>query len=139
NAIARNAQLTSRLVPLRKPNGDVKHAVAQTQIEGAWNFAETTVDAYFGENPLDAVRRLELGRDDIEGDGIGATPIISGVRALLHQGTTYHARARVDAPSFLVSKNAIAERLEDEGFSAVSVAKDLSELPADWPQDQRTG
>lgn len=66
NAIARNAQLVSRIVPLLKPNGDVKHAVTQVQINGAWNFAETTVDAHFGEGPLEAVRRLGLGgRDDV--------------------------------------------------------------------------
>jgi len=68
-----------------------------------------------------------------------ATPIISGVRTLLHTGTTYRARARVDAPSFLVTKGMISSALEDEGFSGVSVFKDLSELPADWPQDQRGG
>jgi len=61
NAIARNAELVSRIVPLTKPNGDVKHAVAQVQIDGAWTFAETTVDADFGESPLAAVRRLSLG------------------------------------------------------------------------------
>lgn len=66
-----------------------------------------------------------------------ATPLITGVRTLLHQGTTYRARARVDAPSFLVSKSAIASALEDEGFSGVTAFKDVSELPADWPQDQR--
>ncbi len=66
-----------------------------------------------------------------------ATPVITGVRTLLHTGTTYRARARIDAPSFLVTKDAIASRLEDEGFTALTVWKDPSELPADWPQDQR--
>jgi len=65
NAIARNAQLTSRLVPLKKPNGDVKHAVAQIQIDGVWTFAETTVDAHFGEAPYAAVRRLGVARKDV--------------------------------------------------------------------------
>jgi hypothetical protein len=65
------------------------------------------------------------------------TQVLSGARVLIHQGTTYRARARVDAPSFLVTKSAIASALEDEGFAPVSVFKDISELPADWPQDQR--
>lgn len=61
NAIAKNAGLTSRIVPLRRPNGEVKHAVGQVMIDGLWSFAETTVDAEFGEAPYDAVRRLRLG------------------------------------------------------------------------------
>jgi len=65
-----------------------------------------------------------------------ATPLLLG-RVLLHQGTTYRARARVDAPSFLVTKNTIANALEDEGFANVVVYKSASELPPDWPQDQR--
>jgi transglutaminase-like putative cysteine protease len=65
NAIARNAQLDARIVPLRKPSGEVKHAVVQIRLRGAWAWAETTVDAALGEHPLDAVRRLGLGREDI--------------------------------------------------------------------------
>lgn len=66
------------------------------------------------------------------------TPVLTGTRVFLHQGTTYRARARVDAPSFLVTKNAIASALEDEGFASVVVYKDASDLPPDWPQDQRS-
>lgn len=66
NAIARNAGLVSRIVPLKNPNGDVKHAVGQVQIGGVWTYAETTVDADFGEAPLEAVKRLGLaGRSDM--------------------------------------------------------------------------
>jgi len=136
NAIAKNAGLSSRIVPILKPNGDVKHAVTQIELGGAWLYAETTVEAQFGEDPKAAVRRLAVARDDIAA-GIGETPVLTGVRVLLHQGTTYRARARVDAPSFLVSKGMISSRLEDEGFANVVVYKDPTELPADWPQDER--
>jgi transglutaminase-like putative cysteine protease len=67
HAIARSAGLRARIVPLVRPNGDVKHAVTQIELGGVWTFAETTVDAGFGENPQAAVQRLGLGlgRDDM--------------------------------------------------------------------------
>ncbi len=65
NAIAKNAELGARVVPLLKPNGDVKHAVCQIQVGSTWIWAETTVDARFGEDPAAAVNRLGLAREDV--------------------------------------------------------------------------
>jgi len=65
NAIAKNADLSSRIVPLRKPNGDVRHAFVEIRIGEVWVPAETTVDAAFGERPEDAARRLKPGREDL--------------------------------------------------------------------------
>lgn len=65
NAIAKNAGLTARIRPLKKPNGDVKHAFVEILLREEWIPIETTVDAAFGEAPEAAARRLVTGRDDL--------------------------------------------------------------------------
>jgi hypothetical protein len=47
--------------------GPPKHVLAQLGVAGIWEWAETTIDARFGENPLAAVDRLGIaqGRTDI--------------------------------------------------------------------------
>lgn len=64
HAIARNAGLPAKVMPLWR-DGQVRHAVSQIEIDGAWTWAETTIDARFGEHPQEAVKRLKAARDDI--------------------------------------------------------------------------
>jgi hypothetical protein len=66
HAIARNAGLPARVVPLWK-DGQIRHAVSQVAIDDAWTWAETTVRAKLGEHPRAAVRRLKAARSDISG------------------------------------------------------------------------
>jgi hypothetical protein len=55
-------------------------------------------------------------------------------------GTTYYGRGDVGWPvSMLVSASAITSKLQSMGFSNVAAYTSTSDLPADWPSDQRTG
>lgn len=69
-AIARAGDLPVRLALLHRGAGPT-HVLAQLGVNGAWRWAETTVDARFGENPLAAARRLGVltSRADI-GEGV---------------------------------------------------------------------
>jgi transglutaminase-like putative cysteine protease len=43
-------------------DGEPRHAAAEAHLAGAWRWVETTIPAYLGEHPFDAVRRLGLGQ-----------------------------------------------------------------------------
>lgn len=63
--LARTLSIPARLVILRK-NGQPVHAVAQLELSGEWQWAETTVAAELGEHPVEAARRLKTQRKDLE-------------------------------------------------------------------------
>jgi transglutaminase-like putative cysteine protease len=52
----------ARIVGVPNREGKVAHVAPQTFHDGAWRWAETTVDAAFGEHPRMAARRLGLNR-----------------------------------------------------------------------------
>lgn len=67
-AIALAGGLATRMAGLHKPFATgPSHAVTQLGVDGMWWWAETTVPAWFGEQPYDAARRLGLlsEREDI--------------------------------------------------------------------------
>lgn len=58
--------LPARIVGLRNAERDITHACAQIHVGGAWRWAETTLDADFGEHPRDCAIRLGvLDRGDV--------------------------------------------------------------------------
>lgn len=60
-ALALAGGLPVRMAFLSKPFASgPAHAVAQLGVDGAWWWAETTVPAWFGEQPYDAAKRLGL-------------------------------------------------------------------------------
>lgn len=145
NAIAHNAGLKARIVPVRNQRGDISHACAQVLVDGVWTWAETTLDAELDEPPRAAALRLKpAGREDIAsssvpniGDSSGGTVVLQGPVIPLRRGVRYRARARVDSPRALTYAAGIRHFFEDLGFAGVSVFTDPDELPADWPSDQR--
>lgn len=67
-ALAKAGGIDARMALLFKRGAPgPSHAVAQLGVSGAWWWAETTVDALFGEQPFDAAKRLGLlaEREDI--------------------------------------------------------------------------
>lgn len=72
-AIAHAAGLPSRLVFFTQ-DGIPVHVVAQLGTMGRWAWAETTVDARYGEHPVAAVDRLGLERADVDGGERVAMP-----------------------------------------------------------------
>lgn len=60
-AVAKAGGIPARMALLyRRGAPGPSHAVAQLGVSGAWWWAETTVDALFGEQPFDAAKRLGL-------------------------------------------------------------------------------
>ncbi len=139
HAVARNAGLKARIVPVRDKQGRIRHACAQMLVDGVWSWVETTLDADFDEAPKAAANRLKAtSRSDISGiEGAAMTTVLTGATIPLRHGVRYRARARVDAPKALTPSSTIAHLFEDSGFTGVTVYTDASTLPADWPGDQR--
>jgi transglutaminase-like putative cysteine protease len=52
----------ARIVGVPNSQGKIAHVAPQTLHDGAWRWAETTIDAGFGEHPREAARRLGLNR-----------------------------------------------------------------------------
>jgi hypothetical protein len=67
SALCLSAGVRSVIVGLRgKPTGPISHAVSRVYIgDGTWAWAETTIDAAFGEHPHEAAKRLGILRKDI--------------------------------------------------------------------------
>jgi transglutaminase-like putative cysteine protease len=56
----------ARVVGVANPSGKVGHVAPVVFVDGAWRWAETTIDALFGEHPRAAAKRLGIGhRPDI--------------------------------------------------------------------------
>jgi hypothetical protein len=140
HAIARNAGLKARIVPVRNKLGKITHACAQIAVDGVWSWAETTVDADFDEPPKAAASRLkETSRTDIAGaEGDSMTVVLTGSNIPLRRGVRYRARARVDTPKVFTPASAVQSFFEDTGFRDVTVYTEARMLPADWPIDQRS-
>lgn len=68
-ALALASGLSARVVGLRNKSGAISHVTAQILDDGQWRWAETTVDAFYGEHPRDAAKRLGVGsvRKDVAG------------------------------------------------------------------------
>jgi hypothetical protein len=71
-ASARAAGYPARFVYFLQ-HGQPAHVAAQVKVEGRWHWAECTVDAYFGEHPFDAARRLGMKRPDMSGEAVTLT------------------------------------------------------------------
>jgi hypothetical protein len=56
----------ARVVGVKNGEGRMAHVCAQVKDGGEWRWVETTVDAYYGEAPFDAARRLGLVHDRTE-------------------------------------------------------------------------
>jgi hypothetical protein len=68
-----------------------------------------------------------------------ATRVITGPNVPLLKGATYRARLRLSgAEGIFGTAGAVRSKFEDLGFSSVSTWGKESELPADWPDDQRS-
>jgi hypothetical protein len=65
-AVARAAGMGARLVYFLQ-DGQPAHVTAQLRCKGFWCWAETTIDALFGEHPFEAMARLGLDRVDLQG------------------------------------------------------------------------
>jgi transglutaminase-like putative cysteine protease len=139
HAIARNAGMKARIVPVRNREGLISHACTQIFVDGVWSWTETTLDADFDEAPRAAASRLRAeGRSDIAGaEGDAMTVVLTGANIPLRQGLRYRARARVDTPKMLTPASRIQAFFEDTGFKDVLVFTTAAALPADWPADQR--
>jgi hypothetical protein len=139
HAIARNAGLKARVVPVRNKQGKITHACTQISVDGVWSWTETTLDADFDEPPRAAAARLKAGRGDISGaEGEAMTTLVlKGSMLPLRQGVRYRARARVDTPRMLTPASSIKTFFEDTGFRDVAVYTEARALPVDWPDDQR--
>lgn len=59
-AIARAAGVPARMVILNNLDGEPAHAVSQLKPGEVWRWAETSVDARYGEHPLRAADRLGI-------------------------------------------------------------------------------
>jgi transglutaminase-like putative cysteine protease len=61
---------TARIVGVPNAHGKVGHVATAVFVDGRWCWAETTIDARFGEHPRAAARRLGIGhaRPDIWSD-----------------------------------------------------------------------
>lgn len=58
----------TRLVGVTNPKGEIVHVCAQARdasMPGGFAWLETTIDARYGEAPLDAKRRLNISRKDL--------------------------------------------------------------------------
>jgi hypothetical protein len=139
HAIAQNAGLKARIVPVRNREGTISHACTQIYVDGVWSWAETTLQADFDESPRVAASRLRAeGRTDIAGgEGDPMTVVLTGPNIPLRHGVRYRGRARVDTPKMLTPATSIKAFFEDTGFADVAIYTEASSLPADWPQDQR--
>lgn len=75
------------------------HVSAQLWKGGAWHWAETTLPAYFGEDPLDCLTRLGRKRPDIDGQPmILDTGAMGSLRGLVEaQRTTVTPQALANA------------------------------------------
>lgn len=139
HAIARNAGMKARVVPVRNKEGKITHACTQINVEGVWSWTETTIDADFDEPPRAAAARLRTeGRGDISGaEGESMNVVLTGPMLPLSKGVRYRARARVDTPRMLTPASSIKSFFEDTGFRDVVVYTDAGALPGDWPEEQR--
>lgn len=67
-ALAFAGGLKARIEGLKNSRGNIAHAAPQIFESGAWHWAETTVNAAYGEHPKDAARRLKVtNRTDVLG------------------------------------------------------------------------
>lgn len=67
-ALGWSAGLRARVVGIRDASGDITHVCAVLGVGGVSYWAETTVDAHFGEHPKAAARRLGMyDRVDVVG------------------------------------------------------------------------
>jgi hypothetical protein len=69
--LARAVGVPARLVFFLEEDGQPAHVTAQLWHGGAWEWAETTIAARFGEHPFDALERIGGKRPDLNG-----TPVI---------------------------------------------------------------
>jgi hypothetical protein len=65
-----------------------------------------------------------------------ANSILSGGALHLTQNYIYRARMLIKAPGALATESKVSEALAAQGFSDISFL-DKSNLPADWPADQK--
>jgi hypothetical protein len=63
-ALARVCGLESRAMPIR-PHGVISHTAAVIRHGGTWHWAEATIAAEYGEEPIAAARRLGIMRPDV--------------------------------------------------------------------------
>lgn len=70
-ALLRAGGLPARLAFLHRPGRQPTHVLAVVGLAGRWVWLETTVDARFGEPPIEAAQRLGLrSRNDISGEKV---------------------------------------------------------------------
>jgi len=115
-ALARALGLKSELGVLRRPDGTPSHAAAKLWDGRALQWAETTLDARFGEHPQAALRRLKRAgkapepRDDIGGLGdLGGLSVRDqNARSILEQAWVMVKGLPEATPSSLQAAQAIA-------------------------------
>lgn len=138
--------MTAKLDRLDRPNGTPKHVFARVVVGGRAYAAETTIPARFGEEPLDAARRLlTKGRADLVKHGgktMSQPPFpqdvprdIAGVTdsggQLEFDPGTYGLRIVLDATH---TDAELATWLAGEGFVLpIQVWSDAAKLPATHP------
>lgn len=151
-ALARACGLKARLaflVVLEQP----AHVFCEIGADGAYFPAEATIDAAFGEHPIDAGRRLGVrmrpdlsgktvhlsGLGDVHMGSLGDSVIIDPNTFGVRNGTRLRLIAEV---SMLAGPSNIAQGFADVGFSGPdgsgqpSVSLDESKLdPGEWPAD----
>ena len=67
-ALALALGLDVRIAPFMAGPNDPRHVAAQIYHHGRWWWAETTIDARYGEHPFDALDRLGIVRTDIRSE-----------------------------------------------------------------------
>ena len=66
-ALCLAAGLPARIETVRNARGQIIHAVPMALVNGKRTWLETTINARFGEHPIDAAKRLGVLRRDITG------------------------------------------------------------------------
>jgi hypothetical protein len=149
-ALALAGGIPARIAFLHAPDGGPRHVTAQVHVGGGWQWLETTVDAAPFEHPLDAVQRLKVrGRDDVSRKYSEVTimvpplledPELEGLTSTTFDVSRGVWRMRLVADAqqaFADVAGDLAGWMLGLGFVNVRAYSAKSELPADWPAQER--
>ncbi len=65
-ALAMACGMSAKVAPVFDEEGEISHVAARIYVDGTWQWAETTFEADFGEEPRAAAKRLGILREDLK-------------------------------------------------------------------------